>query len=530
MTVAAWIRRNAHWRRDKLALVSGDRRYTYGEFNERVNRQANGLLAEGLVRGDRVAVIANNTSEAVEALGAAAKAGLVHVPINFRLSPREVEQILTHSGARIVLAEQEFAGLLDGIGPCPDLKRIIRHDPRDQGGSEHEAWLAGQPDAEPPVDVTGEDDLLIVYTSGTTGSAKGAFFKQKHCVAHAPVPALVYDIREDSRLLMVYPHNSIASMNMYYIPAWMQGATVVLADARGFSAERWLGQVERERITHCHLVPTMLIRVLDSGAVGQFDVSSLQTVGYGSAPMPKHRVEELSATFGNILVQGYGMTETSSIAAALDKAEHRRALAGDGRRLASCGRPVFGCELRVVGEDGHDVKPGELGEIIFRGPYIAPAYFKDPERTAQTIVDGWLHSGDLAELDEDGFIYIVDRKNDIIISGGFNVASKEVEEVLCWHDAVREAAVVSRPDPEWGERVHAFVALREGAAADAAELIAFCRDRLSRIKCPDRIEFVEELPRNALGKLVKGDLRARARARAQTESQAQARQPVRGDA
>jgi fatty-acyl-CoA synthase len=289
----------------------------------------------------------------------------------------------------------------------------------------------------------------------------------------------------------------------------------VLADARGFSAEKWLTQVQAERITHCHLVPTMLIRVLDSGAVGQFDVSSLQTVGYGSAPMPKHRVEELSRTFGNILVQGYGMTETSSIAAALTKSDHIKALAGDGRRLASCGRPVFGCELRVVGEDGRDVEPGVLGEIIFRGPYIAPGYFKDPERTEQTIRDGWLHSGDLAEVDEDGFIYIIDRKNDIIISGGFNVSSKEVEEVLCWHEAISEAAVVSRPDPEWGERVHAFVVVRPGKEAPAEDLIAFCREHLSRIKCPDMIEYVDELPRNALGKLVKGDLRTRARARAQ---------------
>jgi acyl-CoA synthetase (AMP-forming)/AMP-acid ligase II len=518
MTVASWITRNAAWRPDKVAVVSGDRRFTYQEFNSRVNRQVHALIAAGLARGDRVAVMANNTAEALEAVGAAAKGGFVHVPISFRLSPREIEQILRHSGARFLLVEAEFAGALDRVGPCPDLLRIVRHDPNDAGSSEHEAWIAAHDDREPAIDVVGDDNFLIVYTSGTTGTPKGALFQQKHCVAHAPVPIVLYDIREDSRLLMVYPHNSIASINMYYVPAWMVGATIVLADARGFAAERWLAQVQAEKITHCHLVPTMLIRVLESGAASSYDVSSLQTIGYGSAPMPKHRVEQLAGVFGDILVQGYGMTETSSLAATLTKADHRQALAGDGRQLAACGRPVFGIELRVVNEAGQDVSGDEIGEIIFRGQYVTPGYWQEPERTAQAIRNGWLYSGDLARVDEQGYIYIVDRKSDIIITGAYNVSSKEVEEVLGWHDCVREAAVVARPDPEWGERVHGFVVLHEGKSTDEAALIAFCRERLARMKCPDMIEFVGELPRNALGKLVKGELRAHAARRAQQKA------------
>jgi acyl-CoA synthetase (AMP-forming)/AMP-acid ligase II len=518
MTVASWIKRNAAWRPNKVAVVSGDRRFTYDEFNRRVNRQVHALLAAGVVRGDRVAVIANNTAEALEAVGAAAKGGFVHVPISFRLSSREIAQILSHSGARFVLVESEFADVLGRIGPCPDLLGVVSHDPTNAEASEHEAWIAEHDDREPGVDVVGDDNFLIVYTSGTTGAPKGALFQQKHSVAHAPVPVLHYDIREDSRLLMVYPHNSIASINMYYVPAWMVGATVVLADARGFSAERWLAQVQAEKITHCHLVPTMLIRVLESGAAGSYDVSSLQSIGYGSAPMPKHRVEQLAEVFGDILVQGYGMTETSSLAATLTKADHRYALAGDGQRLAACGRPVFGIELRVVNEDGQDVSGDEIGEIIFRGQYVTPGYWQDPERTAQAIRNGWLHSGDLARVDDHGYIYIVDRKSDIIITGAYNVSSKEVEEVLSWHDCVREAAIVARPDPEWGERVHAFVVLHEGKSVDDAALIAFCRDKLARMKCPDMIEFVRELPRNALGKLVKGELRTLAARRARQEA------------
>jgi acyl-CoA synthetase (AMP-forming)/AMP-acid ligase II len=277
---------------------------------------------------------------------------------------------------------------------------------------------------------------------------------------------------------------------------------------RQFSAERWLRLVEKERVTHCHLVPTMLFRVLEHPKLRSFDLSSLETIGYGSAPMPRERVERLSEIFGNILVQGYGMTETSSIGAVLSKAAHAEALKGNRARLNACGRPVFGCDLRVVDEAGREVAPGELGEIVFRGPYIMRSYWRDPERTVETIRDGWLHSGDLAKVDEEGYVYIVDRKKDLIITGGANVSSREVEEVLFWHEAVREVAVIGVPDEEWGERILAFVSLHEGRAADAGELMQFCRDRLSRYKCPSAIELVADLPKNGLGKVLKSELRA----------------------
>lgn len=515
MGVAEWIVRNSKWHPDKLALVAGDRRFTYAQFNARVNRQVHGLAAAGMRKGDRVAYLGNNNSEGVECTAAAAKGGFVHVPISFRLSMREVRQILQHSGARTLIIEREFAETLGAISDCPELERIIHFDPANARASDYEAWLVAHSANEPDVDVVDEDNFLIVYTSGTTGSPKGVLFQQRQSIVHAPIPVLYYDIREDSRLLMVYPHNSVASINMFYIPAWMLGATVVLADARGFSAERWLAQVQAERITHCHLVPTMLIRVLDSGRAGQFDLSSLQTIGYGSAPMPRECIEQLHKTFGSILVQGYGMTEVSSLAAVLTKADHTRALQGDGRQLSACGRPVFGCQVRVVNERGTPIGLDEVGEIVFRSPQVTSGYWRDPGRTGEAIRNGWLHSGDLATVDSEGYIYIVDRKSDIIISGGFNVSSKEVEEVIGWHPAVLETAVVARPDPEWGEKVHAFVVLQPGGRLAQAELIAFCRDKLASLKCPDVVEFIDELPRNALGKFLKSELRARVRSQAQ---------------
>jgi acyl-CoA synthetase (AMP-forming)/AMP-acid ligase II len=410
----------------------------------------------------------------------------------------------------VLLVDRDYADKADQAGDCPALERVIEIVPG-EADSKYEAWLRPESEAEPEVDITDDDDFLITYTSGTTGAAKGALFQQRQSTVHAPIAVHCYEITADSRLLMVYPHNSVASFNVFYIPAWMVGATVVLDDARGFSAKRWLGLVQAERITHCHLVPTMLFRVLEYERLAEFDLSSLQTIGYGSAPMPRERVERLSQVFGDILIQGYGMTEVTSLATVLSKQEHAEALAGDSARLASCGRPVFASEIRVVDDDGTDVPPDTIGEIVFRGPLLMSGYWGDPALTAETIVDGWLHSGDLGKLDADGYLYIVDRKKDIIISGGANISGREVEEVLYWHPAVAEAVVVGRPDPEWGEKVHAFVIPHEGEEVSADALIAFCRERLAHYKCPDRIDFAPELPRNALGKFMKTELRDRLR-------------------
>jgi acyl-CoA synthetase (AMP-forming)/AMP-acid ligase II len=283
---------------------------------------------------------------------------------------------------------------------------------------------------------------------------------------------------------------------------------VILTDVRQFNAGRWLDLVVREKVTHCHLVPTMLFRVLEHPRLREVDLSSLQTIGYGSAPMPQERIERLHEVFGNVLMQAYGMTEVSSITTIFSKQQHVEALQGNPDRLRACGRPTFGAELRVVTEDGREVAPGEIGEIVFRGPILMSGYWNDPERTAETVKDGWLHSGDLATVDAEGFIYIVDRKKDLIISGGANIASSEVENVIYWHESVREAAVVGKPDDEWGERVHAFVSLHEGKTLVPAELVAFCRERLAHYKCPSSVEILPDLPKNALGKIMKSELRA----------------------
>jgi acyl-CoA synthetase (AMP-forming)/AMP-acid ligase II len=506
MTVAEWIRRCAQRRPDKLAYVDGARRFTFAEFNDRVNRQTHGLYAEGVQRGDRVAVLMNNHVEAVEAVAAAAKGGFVHVPVNFRSVPREIAYVINHCGATVLFIEKEYVAKLADAGEMPTLKKVIVLDPGSPE-SEYEQWLAAQNASEPTVDVTGDDNFFICYTSGATGTPKGVLHQQRQSVAHAPVVVIGYEFTKDTKVLLVYPHNSIASINMFYVPAWLLGACVVFTDQRNFDADRWLALVEQERITHSHLVPTMLFRVLESKRLSATDISSIVTIGYGSAPMPTERIERLQAVFGNVLIQGYGMTEVSSIAAYLDKQDHLDAK-GDRARLNSCGRSAFGTELRVVDEDDNDVKTGEIGEIVFRGPQVMTGYWNDPEKSAETMRNGWMHSGDMATMDERGYLTIVDRKKDLIISGGANISSREVEEVIYWHPAVREAGVVGKPDEEWGEVPHAFVSLHVGQKVTPEELVAFCRERLSGYKCPRTIEIVEELPKNGLGKILKSDLRS----------------------
>jgi acyl-CoA synthetase (AMP-forming)/AMP-acid ligase II len=507
MTVAQWIRRCAQRLPDKLAYVDGDRRFTYSQFNDRVNRQVNGLYAAGVPRGGRVATLTNNHVECVEAVAAAAKGGFVHVPINFRSVPREIAHVVNHCGATLLFVEKEYEPKLAEAGAMPSLERVIVIDPGNPE-SEYERWLAACDASEPTVDVTGEDHFFICYTSGATGTPKGVLHQQRQSVAHAPVVVIGYEFTRETKVLLVYPHNSIASINMFYVPAWLLGACVVFTDQRNFNADRWLDLVEKERITHSHLVPTMLFRVLESTRLRSTDTSSIVTIGYGSAPMPTERIERLQEVFGNVLIQGYGMTEVSSIAAYLDKQDHLEAQ-GDRERLNSCGRAAFGTELRVVDEEDHDVAPGEVGEIVFRGPQVMTGYWNDPEKTAETMRNGWMHSGDMATLDTRGYLTIVDRKKDLIISGGANISSREVEEILYRHPAVKEASVVGRPDEEWGELPHAFVSLHAGRTVTAEELIAFCRQSLSGYKCPHSVDFLDELPKNGLGKILKSDLRAR---------------------
>ena len=509
------VRRHARRDPGKVALIDRGQEVTYRQLDRRTDRLANAWLARGLERGDRVALLVDNGHEAVEAMIAATKAGLVHVPIDFRLSAGDVRAVLTDCGARALVVGPDHVGTVRAIrAELAAVERYVLLGDAEPGFESFEALIAEAPEEVPATDVAGTDLFCILYTSGTTGRAKGVVFDHDQAMDNSMAVIVGYDVHPDARYIVSYPHNSAGSVNHVFGPVLIVGGTLVLDEVKQFSAQRFFSLVDRYRATHGQLVPTMVFRLLGYPDRDRFDTSSLTTLGYASAPISPDTVRKMLDTFGPIFVHGYGMTETCSIATVLSKEDHAALDAGRPHVLASCGRPTSGVEVRVVDDAGADVPTGCVGEIIMRGRWLTRGYWDDPERTAEAIRGGWLYSGDLGRLDDEGYLYIVDRKKDLIITGGANVASTEVEAVLYGHPDVLEAAVIGVPDPEWGERVHAVVALVDGGTVTAAELVEHCRGRLAHFKAPKSVEVRAALPKTSTGKLAKAQLRAEHRAAA----------------
>ena len=481
----------------------GERSLTYAELETRSNRLAHYLTeVAGLRPGDRVGYLLYNRLEVVELLVACAKLGVIAAPMNFRLTETDLRAIFGNAGMRLVVTQREFADLVHALAAETGVRVLIAEEEYEQA--------AGSGSVLPPawmLTTAGSADALIQYTSGTTGRPKGATFSHDAVLAHAANVALEYAIDPSSRVLISIPHNS--ATNIQTIPALYTGATVVLGDVRSFDGEAWLERVNRLGVTHSQMVPTMLYRVLEVARRSGQAISSMRRLGYGSAPIPPDRVGELVEVFGNVFIQLYGMIEVAAVGTMLRPEDHARALRGEAGLLASVGQPSYGIDVRVAGPAGELLDFSGRGEVVFKGPYVMRGYWNEPELTEQAIRDGWMHSGDIAEI-RDGWFYIVDRIKDIIIRGGQNIASKEVEEALYGHPAVMEAAVIGVPSVEWGEDIVAVVVLRPGQHATAAEIrAAALASGLTRFKCPVRIDFEPELPRNAIGKIQKGVLRSR---------------------
>jgi acyl-CoA synthetase (AMP-forming)/AMP-acid ligase II len=505
MNVGVAIVRNACQRPNAVAAFEADRSLTYAQLDERSARLANVLLGRfGLERGQRVALLARNRLEVPEVLGACAKAGLIYCGLNFRLGEPEYEAIFENAQPRVLITEPGYSELAHQLATRFDTAVVEIDNPASSG---YENLLASASAQQPATlhEVRPDDDFCIVYTSGTTGRPKGVLFDVRAVLQHAMVAVVEYELSGESRWLMALPHNS--SLQITLLPLLLVGGAVGFGDSRGFDAERFAEAVRACGATHTYLVPTMLFRLLETG-VDATTMPTLTTIGYGAAPTPPERVRELVERLGPVFTQLYGMAEVASIATMLRKDDHLRAVGGDDRLLSSCGRASYAMDVRVVDESGHDLPPGERGEVIFGSPYTMKRYYGDPERTGEALIDGWMHSGDIGEFDDEGYLFVVDRKKDLIIRGGFNVVPSEIENVLYGHGAVLEAAVVGMPDEEWGERVLAVVALKAGAQADQAELTAWCRAQgLPSIKVPEQIEFMDSLPKNAVGKIAKRELR-----------------------
>lgn len=506
VTVGDLLERSTQRSPAAAALVCGDARLTYAGLLDVADRLGAGLRLLGLAPGDRVGLLLHNSQVAMELVLALGRAGLVFVPLNYMLNSRELAAIIAHAGVRAVVTEPDLHPVLRPVLAQLDCVEHLVGVGEVEGATASYASLLRQGAEVPgPGPGVGPEDLFgLMYTSGTTGLPKGVMLTHANITAHARHMVRDYRIGPRSRGLVVLPYFVGAALNGIAFPCLSRGGTVVVLPR--FTPRAFLQAVESERITHAQVVPTLLVRLLASEDLGQYDTGSLELLGYGSAPMPLACLRRAIKVLGPVLAQMYGLTETCAMATCLRPEEH--VLRGPGAgRLRSCGRPVEGVEVRIVNEAGDEVDEGEMGEVAIRGATVMRGYWEMPELTAEAMRGGWFHSGDLGYRDEEGFVFLGDRKKDMIISGGFNVFPREVEEVLYTHPAVFECAVIGVPHPEWGEAVEAVVALREGSRASAEELLAFCRDRLSSFKRPRAIGFVDEIPRNPSGKVLKRVLR-----------------------
>ncbi|MDM0044510.1 AMP-binding protein [Variovorax dokdonensis] len=504
--VGALVSRSARAFANRIAIKTPALSLSYAELERRSNRLANALLGLGLKRGDRVGIYLPNRPEIVEVELACYKAGLIKAPFNARLSPAEVGEIAANSEAAVIvttaLRVEAFRPHIRGA--MPSLLLVAERAGSDEPSSYEDA-LASASDAFAPVAVTADEVAVLHYTSGSSGVLKAAMQTFGNRLAQLRKFLLRSEgMNEGAVLGLVGPITHASGMQL--VPALCCGVTIRLFDS--FEPSRFIADMRADRVTHTFMVPTM-INMLLGELEGQYrPLPDLVRLGYGAAPMAPARILRAMDVFGPVLSQGYGAGETTSGVCALTVADHLYARAARPERLASCGRPLLECDVQILDDDGQPVASGEIGEIVVGGDDVFAGYWRAPELTAEVLKNGRYHTGDLARMDDEGFVYIVDRKKDMVISGGFNVYPSEVEAVLYQHASVKEACVFAIPDDKWGEAVAAHVVLNPGSVADSGLLDAFCGERLAGFKRPRHIEFVAQLPKNPNGKVMRKAVQA----------------------
>jgi long-chain acyl-CoA synthetase len=478
----------------KMATVFKDRRLTFFQFNERVNRLCSVFRDHGINPGDKVAVLTKNCPETLEILFAAAKSGIIFVPINFRLVPAELEFVINDAGIDTLLWGEAFDKEIAAIKGNISVRHIFSL------AKDYEGLLAAASSKEPEIDCNPSDIFGIFYTSGTTGGPKGVMLTHDNFLSAALNHIIAYQLGPADVCMHVMPlyHTMEASMAVcqFYV-----GGTNVIVDA--FDADEFWSLVDAENITHITLVYPMLRDIIDTYKKGSYQRGSLRFFSIGGQTTPTQILREAIETFGNGSVfVVYGLTEASPLLTYLSKDE--LVTEGDrSRLLGSVGKELFSCHVRVVDENDRDVAPGDLGEIIARGPNVMQGYWKREKETDEALAGGWLRTGDVGTIDVEGYIYIIDRKKELIISGGENISPHEIEEVLYKHPAVAECAVIGVPDEKWGEQPRAIIVLKEACQTTENELIKFSRENLAAYKCPKSVLFVSALPKDPVGKIQK---------------------------
>lgn len=505
MNAAYLIQRSCEIFPYNVAIISDRQRLTFREVNQRANQLVNGLFDLGLRQGDRVGVLLKNCKEGLELYLALIKGGLVRVPLNVRLSAKEVTFIMQDSGAKALIFSEDAASVSENIkNELPGLEILICI----KGGEkyvDYDEIIAGGSSEEPKVQIDSDDLIDIRYTSGTTGNPKGAMMTNKRFltfISRMFMNPIIIPLPTD---IMLHIAPLTAASNNMILPYFIKGAANAVPTSTDVNVI--FQTIEKIRATSTLVVPTLLNILLHHPEIDMHDLSSLRCAYYGSSPMPQELMKKALRKFGPIFIQYYGMGEVAPASLLLPWEHKLDGTPREMRRMSSAGKPSYMVDLRIVNEKGEDIEVGETGEIIHKGDHVTSGYWQNPKATAEAFRDGWFYSGDMATIDAHGYIYFMDRKNDMIISGGYNIWPSEVEDVLYQHPAVMEATVVAVPDEKWGETIKAVLVLKQGKTTTEEKIISFCKDRLASFKAPKSVGFTDSLPKNPAGKILRKKVR-----------------------
>jgi acyl-CoA synthetase (AMP-forming)/AMP-acid ligase II len=506
--VGTFFTKSARTFPERLAIVYGDYELTYYQANARINRLANALRRLGIQKGSNVAILLHNCPQFIEILFACFKAGIGTVPLNFRLHPKECAFIIDNSEAVAVFLGEDFKNSLYTLKrEMPKVKHYVCVSEPLEGMISYETLLQGQSTAFVDEKVERDDLAWLFYTSGTTGRPKGAM------LTHHVLMMMTMNFYADMSPLGpedVILHAAPLShgSGLYGIPNVAKAAANVILHTKSFEPKAVFETIERRGVTNMFVAPAMIKRLVTSPEIGRYDLTSIRCINYGGAPIYEEDLKEAVRKMGQVFVQLFGQAESPMTITYLRKEEHLlEGTEEQMKRLTSAGIARTDVEVQIFDSKDRELPPGEMGEIVVRGEVVMKGYWRNPEATAETMRGGWLHTGDLGIMDERGYVYILDRAKDMIISGGENIYSREIEDVIIKHPAVYEVAVIGVPDEKWGEAVKAIVSLREGKKATDEEIINFCKEHLASYKKPKSVDFIEAIPKNPYGKVLKRELR-----------------------
>lgn len=499
--------RNARFYPEKTAIIDGDVKISFAQFNMRVNRLGNAIKAMGAIKGDRIAVLNHNCHQYIELYFAGAKLGAPVVPLNYRFNPSELTYVMKDSGAKIIFFGKEYAPAIEAMKKSTTtVEYCVCIDGSIPGAKNYEEILSAASASE-VISKTSEEDIAILgYTGGTTGKPKGVMTTHRNVITSCYNTALERNLSTADIFLNVPPVFHAGGANSMFAFAFL-GATNVFMSSGG-NIDAILATVEKHKITDLVLVPTLIMSLLENPNFKKYDLRSLKAVYYGTAPIAVEPLKRMIKLMNCKLSQTYGMTESFVPIAMLKPEDHvLEGNAENEQRMASAGRAVMGVKIKIVDDKGQEVETGSIGEIVVKGENVMKGYWKKPKLTKEVLKDGWLATGDMGRMDALGYLYVVDRKKEMIISGGENIYAKEVEDVLFSHPCVAQAVVIGVPDDKWGEAVKGLVIKKSGAEVSEQELIDYCKNCLASYKKPRSIEFMDSFPKSTAGKVLKRELR-----------------------